>query len=68
MTAFGYETSSKGVAELYKAFLNTLIIDNQDAQMKGDLEEIVPEVIVTNTFMNSIEDKINLAKVVLNME
>ena len=68
MTAFGYETSSKGVAELYKAFLNTLVIDNQDAQMKGDLEEIVPEVIVTNTFMNSIEDKINLAKVVLNME
>jgi hypothetical protein len=36
--------------------------------MKGDLEEIVPEVIVTNTFMNSIEDKINIAKVVLNME
>ena len=62
------ETSSKGVAELYKTFLNTLVIDNQDAQMKGDLEEIVPEVIVTNTFMNSIEDKINLAKVVLNME
>lgn len=68
MTAFGYETSSKGVAELYKAFLNTLVIDNQDAQMKGELEKIGPEVIVTNTFMNSIEDKINLAKVVLNME
>ena len=68
MTAFGYETSSKGVAELYKTFLNTLVIDNQDAQMKGELEKIGPEVIVTNTFMNSIEDKINLAKVVLDME
>lgn len=68
MKAFGYETSSKGVAELYKPFLNTLVIDNQDEKMKGDLEEIVPNVIVTNTFMKTIEDKINLARIVLDME
>ena len=55
-------------AELYKPFLNTLVIDSQDAEMKDALEEIVPEVLVTNTFMKSIEDKINLAKVVLDME
>ena len=65
MNAFGYETSSKGVAELYKSFLNTLVIDNQDEEFKEEIEEIVPNVIVTNTFMKTIEDKINLAKVVL---
>ena len=65
MNAFGYETSSKGVAELYKPFLNTLVIDNQDEEFKEAIEEIIPNVIVTNTFMKTIEDKINLAKVVL---
>ena len=65
MNAFGYETSSKGVAELYKSFLNTLVIDNQDEEFKGEIEGIIPNVIVTNTFMKTIEDKINLAKVVL---
>ena len=65
MNAFGYETSSKGVAELYKSFLNTLVIDNQDEEFKEEIEEIVPNVIITNTFMKTIEDKINLAKVVL---
>ena len=65
MNAFGLETSSKGVAELYKSFLNTLVIDNQDEEFKEDIEKIVPNVIVTNTFMKTIEDKINLAKVVL---
>lgn len=65
MNAFGLETSSKGVAELYKSFLNTLVIDNQDEEFKEDIEKIVPNVIVTNTFMKTIEEKINLAKVVL---
>ena len=65
MNAFGLETSSKGVAELYKSFLNTLVIDNQDEELKEDIEKIVPNVIVTNTFMKTIEDKINPAKVVL---
>ena len=65
MNAFGYETSSKGVAELYRPFLNTLVIDNQDAEYKEEIEEITQKVIVTNTFMKTIEDKINLAKVVL---
>ena len=65
MNAFGYETSSKGVAELYKSFLNTLVIDNQDEEFKEEIEGIIPNVIVTNTFMKTIEDKINLAKVVL---
>ena len=65
MNAFSLETSSKGVAELYKSFLNTLVIDNQDEEFKEDIEKIVPNVIVTNTFMKTIEDKINLAKVVL---
>ena len=65
MNAFGYESSSIGVAEVYKPFLTKLVIDNQDEEFKEEIEKIIPDVIVTNTFMKKIEDKINLAKIVL---
>ena len=65
MNAFGYESSSIGVAEIYKPFLSKLVIDNQDAEYESEIEEIIPNVIVANTFMKTIEDKINLAKIVL---
>ncbi len=65
MKAFGYESSSMGVAEVYKPFLTKLVIDNKDAEFKEELEELIPNVIVTNTFMKTIGDKINLAKIVL---
>lgn len=66
MSASGYETSSIGVAKIYKSFLDILIIDNSDILMKEKLEEIIPEVIVTNTIMKTLEDKINLGKIVLD--
>lgn len=65
MNAFGYESSSIGVAEFYKPFLTKLVIDNQDEEFKDEIEEVIGKVIVTNTFMKTIEDKINLAKIVL---
>ncbi len=66
MSASGYETSSIGVAKIYKSFLDILIIDNSDILMKEKLEEIIPEVIVTNTIMKTLENKINLGKIVLD--
>lgn len=65
MNAFGYESSSIGVAEIYKPFLTKLVIDNQDEEFREEIEQIIPNVIVTNTFMKTIEDKIKLAKIVL---
>ena len=67
MNAFGYEASSKGVAELYKPFLKIFVIDNEDEEMKEELEKTIPNIVVTNTFMKTIEDKINLAKEVLEL-
>jgi len=65
MTAMGHEVSSYGVASIYKNFLDKFIIDEVDKNLKDDIEEIVSEVIVANTNMKNIEDKENLAKVVL---
>lgn len=67
MLASGYETSSVGVAKIYKSFLNTLIIDSEDANLKDEILEIVPDVKVTNTFMKTIDDKKNLAEIVLKI-
>ena len=51
MDALGIEVSSLGVASLYESFLDTIVIDKKDNNLKDDLEKIVSEVIVTNTIM-----------------
>lgn len=62
MNALGYETSSYGIASIYKSFLNKMVIDLEDENLKSKIEKIIPEVIVTNTIMKTMEDKKNLAK------
>ncbi|KZX11555.1 2-phospho-L-lactate transferase [Methanobrevibacter curvatus] len=66
MSALGYDVSSVGVCNIYKDFLNKFVIDNKDEALKDELLDLVEEVEVTNTFMNTIEDKENLAKIVLD--
>lgn len=65
MSASGHLSSSIGVAKIYESFLNTLIIDNKDLDMKETLEKIIPNIKITNTIMKNIEDKINLAKLTI---
>ncbi|MDR1721542.1 MAG: 2-phospho-L-lactate transferase [Methanobrevibacter sp.] len=65
MSALGYEVSSYGVASIYKEFLNKFIIDNEDKNLKERIEEIIEEVIPTNTMMNSINVKEDLARIAL---
>ena len=66
MDALGIEVSSLGVASLYESFLDTIVIDKKDNNLKDDLEKIVSEVIVTNTIMKNLDDKKKLAKIILN--
>ena len=46
-------------------FVDTFVIDNMDAAEKGRIESLGVQVKVTNTIMRSLEDKLKLAKVVL---
>ena len=66
MKALGIEVSSVGVAQLYSDFLDAIVIDNRDENLKFSLGEIINKVIITNTIMNSSDAKINLAKKVLD--
>ena len=65
MKAMGIEVSSIGVAKLYEDFLNAIVIDHKDSDLKQSLSEIINKVIITNTIMNSSDTKINLARKIL---
>ena len=66
MNALGIEVSSVGVAKLYEEFLDVMVIDEKDENLKDTLGEIINKVIITNTIMNSSDVKIDLAKKILD--
>lgn len=65
MTALNYPCSSVGVCSIYENFLDKFVIDIKDSSLSDTIEKMVSKVTITNTIMKKIEDKINLAKIVL---
>jgi LPPG:FO 2-phospho-L-lactate transferase len=66
LSGLGVEVSAFGVAEFYSDFLDAIVIDSKDADQKQRIEKLGLAVSVTNTIMRSLEDKVALAKAVLN--
>lgn len=65
MHALGHDVSSVGVAAMYKDFLDKFFIDLEDGAQEKKIEKLITEVVVTNTNMNNIEDKMMLARSIL---
>ncbi len=65
MRGLGLEVSAYSVAKLYKDFLDVFILDVVDLAEKTRIERLGLKVRATNTIMKSLEDKIQLARVVL---
>ncbi|HTX61796.1 MAG TPA: 2-phospho-L-lactate transferase [Methanobacterium sp.] len=65
MHAMGHEVSCWGVADMYQDFLDKFYIDLKDYQQQNKIEKLISEVVVTNTNMNNIEDKMMLARNIL---
>ncbi|MEM4643638.1 MAG: 2-phospho-L-lactate transferase, partial [Candidatus Bathyarchaeia archaeon] len=65
MSGLGLEVSAFSVAYLYRDFLNVFILDQLDRGEKERIESLGIRTILTNTIMKTLEDKVNLAKVVL---
>ena len=67
----GIEANAAAIAKLYDDFLDILVIDNIDAELKAQIELPADsgvggvEVIVTDTIMDSMEKKAALALTVL---
>ncbi len=66
MKALGMDISSVGVAKLYENFLDNIVIDDKDFDKKSQINQIVNKVTVTNTIMNNLGVKKNLAQIIID--
>jgi len=66
MNALDVEVSSVGVVNLYSDFLDNIVIDNEDSNLKSQLNQIVNKVTITNTIMNNLGVKKNLAQIIID--
>ena len=65
LRGLGFEVSAYSVAKLYSDFLDTFVLDAADSAERAKIEALGVEVKVTNTLMKSLEDKVKLARTVL---
>jgi len=63
MRALGLKSTAVGVAEYYRDFMDTLIIDRVDKEHTKEIERLGIKPVVANTIMRKKADKIRLARV-----
>lgn len=66
MKALGMDVSSVGVAKLYEDFLDNIVIDNEDESLKDEINQIINKVTITNTIMDNLGKKKNLAQIIID--
>lgn len=66
MKGMGLEASALGVAKYYQDILDTFVIDRQDTGLREEIESLGIKVLVTNTLMKTMDDKVQLASFVLS--
>ena len=67
MRELGHPVSSVGVARKYLGLCDHFIIDNADVDEQGKISALRMKPHVTNTVMNSTDDKITLARYILRL-
>ena len=67
LRGLGYEVSAFSVAKLYSDFLNIFVFDVADVAQKEKIEQLGIEAKVANTVMRSLDDKVQLAKIVMEV-
>jgi LPPG:FO 2-phospho-L-lactate transferase len=66
MEGIGREATAYGVAEFYADFLNGFIVDRIDQDQGTRIQSLGLEVLTTNIIMNTPDDKVMLAKEILD--
>ncbi|MFI5115044.1 MAG: 2-phospho-L-lactate transferase CofD family protein, partial [Terriglobales bacterium] len=66
MAAQGFAVSIAGVADFYQDFLDLLVVDSEDATPAEELRKTGMRVHCTPTIMRKYEDRVALAKSVLD--
>ncbi len=65
MSGLGIEVSAVGVARCYRDFLDIMVIDQQDSHLVSEIEDLGIPTVTTNTIMRDRENKVALARTVL---
>ena len=65
MKGLGMEVSAFGVAKIYQDFLDGYVIDNVDQAEKEKIKNLSLNVVITDSIMRNLDDKIRLAKAAL---
>jgi LPPG:FO 2-phospho-L-lactate transferase len=65
MRGLGMDVSAVGVARCYRDFLDVMIIDERDAHLTSEIEDLGIPTVATNTIMRDASAKAALACVVL---
>jgi LPPG:FO 2-phospho-L-lactate transferase len=65
MSGLGIEVSPVGVARCYRDFLDVMVIDEQDANLVNQIEDLGIPAVATNTIMRDNDAKATLARNVL---
>jgi LPPG:FO 2-phospho-L-lactate transferase len=66
MTSLGLDSSAYGVAKLYNDFLDHLIIDRIDTNLRTRVEELGIQASVADTMMKDVENAVSLAAKVMD--
>jgi LPPG:FO 2-phospho-L-lactate transferase len=61
LAGLGHEVSAFGVAELYRDFLDGIVVDRADAALEGRIEDLGVRVLVTDTVMDDDASRARLA-------
>jgi len=63
----GLEASAAQVARLYEDFLDVFIMDQVDRHLEREIGQLGMEVVVANTVMEQVQEKIALAELVVSI-
>jgi LPPG:FO 2-phospho-L-lactate transferase len=63
----GREVSALEVARMYQDFIDVYVIDHEDEKLRSSIETLGLQVAVTQTVMCDLVDKIDLAKIVVDI-
>ncbi len=67
MGELGAEVSAVGVAREYQGLCDVLVVDNQDADLSDAIASVGIRAVATGTIMQTDDDKIALARTVLEL-
>ncbi len=64
---FGIKPSALEIARHYGSIIDGMVLDTRDAEISPDIAGLGLQTRITNTIMNDIESKVNLATAVLDL-